>query len=42
MNHVKYLNYLRSMVTNGARCAPTVKFRIAQQKQNTSSTANWT
>jgi hypothetical protein len=29
MNHVKYLG---SMITNGARCAPAIKFRIAQQK----------
>ena len=32
MNHVKYLNYLGSMITNGARYARAIKFRIAQQK----------
>ena len=42
--NVEYLKYLGSMITNEARCAREIKFRIAIEKAafNNRFTSNWT
>ena len=42
--NVEYLKYLGSMITNEARCAREIKFRIAIEKAAFSNrfTSNWT
>jgi hypothetical protein len=47
LENVEYINYLGSMVINGAKCTCEIKSRMPQQKQHSTrrrlfTQANWT